>query len=126
MEKAAAVIASIDLIKSAIDKLGSLDRSSSTNTQIRDDVIKSVHNITNGLRECIAHLDSGLRNTNLARTHGEIRKMKDRLVNIRNELHTGHTTIAKAYAEGGDNRDNAHLIMLELGTLVDGIKGIAF
>ncbi len=121
-----AVIAVIDLIKSAIDKLRSLDRSSATNTQIRDDVIKSVHTITNGLRECIAHLDSGLRNTNLARQHEEIRKKKERLIQIRNELQTGHVTLAKAYVEGGDNRDNAHLIMLELGTLVDEIKGIAF
>lgn len=122
----AKIIAVVDGILSIISKLGLLDRASADDNKIRDQVIESVHTITNGLRECIAHLNEGLRNSNLADKHEQIRNMMERLVAVRNELQSGHVVLAEAYAEGGDSRDHAHLTMLELGTLVKGIKSINF
>lgn len=118
----------INIIALAIDKLGLLDGKckSSNVTHISDEVIENIHTITNGLRDCIAHLDDGLSKSNQWSNREEIQPIKERIVSILKKLQSSHTILANSYVEGGDNRDQAHLTMLELKTLVTGIGSIRF
>lgn len=126
MENIKAINNIIDNIRSMLNKLGLTNQVSSSDTQKRDEVVKSVHKITIDLRYCIAHLDNCSYNTTLAQVREQIQTIKNELVEVQNQLQTAHIVLAKAHVEGGDNRDNAHLTMLELEFLVEQIKSIKF
>ncbi|KAG4067675.1 hypothetical protein HA402_005447 [Bradysia odoriphaga] len=123
MDKVALAIPSI---LSAVDKMGLLNSAPANVTKIRDEVTKSIFDITNGLRDCISYLDTAIDNTKEPEKRREITAMKEKLIQFRNDLQSNHIVISKAYAEGGDNRAKAHYTMLELALLVEKIMAICF